>query len=43
MRLISPPTPGEAFGNENIAFLLAKNNLNIEMIDTDKKEKIIDC
>ncbi len=42
MRLISPPTPGEAFGNENIAFLLAKNNLNIELIDTDKKEELID-
>ena len=38
LRLISPPAPGEAFGNENIAFLLAKNNLNIELIDTDKKE-----
>lgn len=37
LRLISPPTPGEAFDNENIAFLLAQNNLNIELIDTDKK------
>ncbi len=35
--LISPPTPGEAFDNEKIAFLLAQNNLNIELIDTDKK------
>ncbi len=42
MRLISPPSPGEAFGNEDIAFLLAKNNLNIEVIDTDKKERKID-
>jgi methylmalonyl-CoA/ethylmalonyl-CoA epimerase len=37
LRLISPPTPGEAFDNENIAFLLAQNNLNVELIDTDKK------
>jgi methylmalonyl-CoA/ethylmalonyl-CoA epimerase len=36
-RCIVPPQPGEAFENENIAFLLAGNNLNIEVIDTDKK------
>ncbi|MCU4166638.1 VOC family protein [Carboxylicivirga caseinilyticus] len=35
--LISPPQPGEAFGNNNIAFLLGKNNLNIELIDTNIK------
>ncbi len=35
--LVSPPQSGEAFGNHNIAFLLGKNNLNIELIDTDTK------
>ncbi|MCU4173901.1 VOC family protein [Carboxylicivirga sp. N1Y90] len=35
--LISKPQPGEAFENENIAFLLSANNLNIELIDTDKR------
>nr|WP_321409417.1 VOC family protein [uncultured Carboxylicivirga sp.] len=35
--LISPPQPGEAFGNNNIAFLLGKDNLNIELIDTNIK------
>jgi len=32
-----PPQPGEAFNNHNIAFLLAKYGLNIELIDTDEK------
>lgn len=31
------PQPGEAFNDHNIAFLLAKNGLNIELIDTDEK------
>lgn len=35
------PQPGEAFNNHNIAFLLAKNGLNIELIDTDEKAGII--
>jgi methylmalonyl-CoA/ethylmalonyl-CoA epimerase len=32
-----PPQPGEAFNEHNIAFLLARNGLNIELIDTDEK------
>jgi len=32
-----PPQPGEAFNNHDIAFLLAKNGINIELIDTDEK------
>jgi methylmalonyl-CoA/ethylmalonyl-CoA epimerase len=36
-RLIVPPQPGEAFEGADIAFLLAKNNLNLEMIDTTRK------
>lgn len=36
-RLIVPPQQGEAFNNHNIAFLLASNNLNVELIDTNEK------
>jgi methylmalonyl-CoA/ethylmalonyl-CoA epimerase len=36
-RLIVPPQPGEAFQNNDIAFLLLENNLNIELIDTSEK------
>ncbi len=32
-----PPQPGEAFNNNNIAFLLAKYGINIELIDTVEK------
>ncbi len=39
--LISPPQPGEAFNNQNIAFILAQNNLNIELIDTLERAHII--
>lgn len=35
-----PPQPGEAFNNKNIAFLLAKYGINIELIDTDEKAEI---
>ena len=37
-----PPQPGEAFKNHEIAFLLAKYGLNIELIDTDEKAQVID-
>lgn len=36
-----PPQPGEAFNNQNIAFLLGRYGLNIELIDTDEKAGII--
>ncbi|HEY5914225.1 MAG TPA: VOC family protein [Verrucomicrobiae bacterium] len=36
-KLLVPPQPGEAFNNDPIAFLLAGNNLNIEVIDTCEK------
>ncbi len=36
-RLVVPPQPGEAFCGNRIAFLLASNNLNLELIDTDQK------
>ena len=36
-----PPQPGEAFNNHDIAFLLAKYGVNIELIDTDEKAGIL--
>lgn len=36
-----PPQPGEAFNNHNIAFMLAKHGLSIELIDTDEKAGIL--
>lgn len=41
IRIIVHPQPGEAFENESIAFALAKNNLNIEFIDTEKRAKML--
>lgn len=41
MKVLVKPQPGEAFENENIAFLLVKGGLNIELIDTDKRTGII--
>ncbi len=37
LRLLAGPQPGEAFDNDDIAFLFAKQGLNIELIDTDKR------
>ena len=37
-KFLVPPEPGEAFKNNDIAFFLAKNNLNVELIDTGEKE-----
>jgi methylmalonyl-CoA/ethylmalonyl-CoA epimerase len=36
-KLFVPSQPGEAFNNHDIAFLLARNNLNVELIDTEEK------
>jgi methylmalonyl-CoA/ethylmalonyl-CoA epimerase len=36
-----PPQPGEAFNNKKIAFLLAKYGLNIELIDTDERARLL--
>lgn len=42
LRVIANPQPGEAFENNQIAFLLGNQALNIELIDTDiKARKII--
>ena len=37
LRIITKPEPGEAFENENIAFLMTNQGLNIELISTDKR------
>ena len=42
LRILADPQPGEAFEDENIAFLYAKQGLNVELIDTDKRAKRID-
>ena len=36
-----PPQPGEAFNNHNIAFLMAKYGINIELIDTEEKAGLL--
>lgn len=41
MRLITPPQPGEAFAGEEIAFLHTKQGMDIELIATDKRAKIL--
>jgi methylmalonyl-CoA/ethylmalonyl-CoA epimerase len=41
LRVITKPQPGEAFENNQIAFLLGNQSLNIELIDTDKKARKI--
>jgi methylmalonyl-CoA/ethylmalonyl-CoA epimerase len=41
VRMLVPPQPGEAFENSDIAFFWAKNRINFELIDTDKKANII--
>ena len=41
LRVLSEPQPGEAFDNEKIAFIYAKQGLNIELIETEKKAKLI--
>jgi hypothetical protein len=40
LTLVSPQ-PGEAFNNHEIAFLLAKYGISIELIDTDEKAAIL--
>jgi len=42
LRVVARPQPGEAFDNENIAFLYGKQGLNIELIETDKKARRLD-
>jgi len=42
LHVLSEPQPGEAFEGERIAFVFAKQGLNIELIDTEKKAKLLD-
>jgi len=42
LRVLSEPQPGEAFEGKKIAFVFAKQGLNIELIDTEKKAKLLD-
>jgi methylmalonyl-CoA/ethylmalonyl-CoA epimerase len=37
LRILAPPQPGEAFENENIAFVFSRQGLNIELIDSNKR------
>lgn len=39
VRVLVPPQPGEAFENEAIAFVLAFQGLNVELVDTDRRAK----
>ena len=41
LRVIAAPQSGEAFENEEIAFVFAKNGLNIELIDTGKRARLL--
>jgi len=41
IRVLTAPQPGEAFCNEKIAFIHAKEGLNIELIETEKKKGIL--
>jgi methylmalonyl-CoA/ethylmalonyl-CoA epimerase len=41
LMVLVPPQPGEAFNNHNIAFLLAKYRLEIELIDTHEKAGVL--
>jgi methylmalonyl-CoA/ethylmalonyl-CoA epimerase len=42
LRVLVKPQPGEAFDNEDIAFIFDKQNLNIELIATEKKAGLLD-
>ena len=42
LRIWAEPQPGEAFENENIVFMYAKQGLNIELIETEKRAGKID-
>jgi len=35
LRVLTPPQPGEAFENRQIAFVYAGDGLNLELIDTE--------
>ncbi|HET7218133.1 MAG TPA: VOC family protein [Vicinamibacterales bacterium] len=42
-RILSPPAPGEAFNDHDIAFCFLGLGLNVEFIDTDERRGAIDA
>lgn len=42
MKVLVPPQPGEAFSTSNIAFLLARFGLKIELIDNEEKADVLE-
>lgn len=42
LRVLVQPQPGEAFDNEDIAFIFDNQGLNIELIATDKKAGLLE-
>ena len=42
LRVLVKPQPGEAFDNEDIAFIFDNQGLNIELIATDKKAGLLE-
>jgi methylmalonyl-CoA/ethylmalonyl-CoA epimerase len=41
MLTLVPPQPGEAFKNHDIAFLLGRYGMNVELIDTEEKAEML--
>ena len=41
MRVLTEPQPGEAFHNHPIAFVYVNHGLNVELIDTDRRARLI--
>lgn len=41
LRILAQPQPGEAFAVKDIAFVFAKQGLNVELIDTDLRASIL--
>jgi methylmalonyl-CoA/ethylmalonyl-CoA epimerase len=41
-RVLSPPAPGEAFNDHDIAFCFLGMGLNVEFIDTDERRNLIE-
>jgi methylmalonyl-CoA/ethylmalonyl-CoA epimerase len=41
LRVITPPEPGEAFGNRDIAFVYLGDGVSLELIDTDIRAAIL--
>jgi methylmalonyl-CoA/ethylmalonyl-CoA epimerase len=41
IRVLTEPEPGEAFCDEKIAFVYAKEGVNIELIDTELKKGLL--